>query len=128
MKNYHIKGLSFLIFTLGIFSLEVPKWKIYFNLFLDRYFIDSHLSSYERKKTSTTSPQPPSTLTSSTTTTKTPIRKEESLEDLKNLCKMTAERKQTLDSLKPNEDEEKNDLISIEDDIYNLAFRPAKLS
>lgn len=27
-----------------------------------------------------------------------------------------------------DEDDEKNDIISVEDEIYNLAFRPAKFS
>lgn len=82
--------------------------------------MDNQINSYEKKTTTTTT-----TTLSLTTVTAHP-------EKLMDLCRMA--KKQNTESgrnkqiSKTINDEEKNDLISVEDEIYNLAFRPAKQS
>lgn len=78
--------------------------------------------SYEKKtSTSTTTIATPVTSTTPNFKEKTPSEK-----DLCHSARKAID--QGASRVKINHDEEKNDIISVEDEIYNLAFRPTKSS
>lgn len=90
----------------------------------DRYLIENQdINSYENKLKTTTT-----TITTVSSTAKVQVKQAE--KDILKIRKEMCENSNVLSDLNQmrSDDDTKNDIISVEDEIYNLAFRPAKPS
>lgn len=93
--------------------------------------MDNQLKPFVKKASTISTVASTTPLASTQTSLPLNLNKSEPL-DVKKLCQMASGNMIDLPTTrigsKPSEDDEQNDLISVEDEIYNLAFRPAKPS